>query len=83
MDTSTLYEVVFVIDAEHLVDSESYQRRYQTERPLVPGCYVVHWSGPQEAPRYDEAAEFLGPYVSRRVAERAARNTVAAPSHER
>jgi hypothetical protein len=82
MDTS-LYEVVFVIDAEHLVDSESYQRRYQTGRPLVPGCYVVHWSGPPYAPRYDEAAEFLGPYASRRVAERAARNTVSAIGHNR
>ena len=77
MDTS-FYEVVFVIDAEHLVDSESYQRRYRTDRPLVPGCYVVHWPGPPHARRYDEAAEFRGPYASRRVAERAARNTVAA-----
>jgi hypothetical protein len=82
MDTSSLYEVVFVIDAEHLIDSESYQRRYRTERPLVPGCYLVHWAAQQDAPRYDEAAEFLGPYVSRRVAERAARDTVAATWRE-
>jgi hypothetical protein len=81
MDTS-LCEVVFVIDAEHLVDSESYQRRYRTERALVPGCYVVHWAGSTNAPRYDEGAEFVGPYASRSVAERAARNTVAEPWHD-
>jgi hypothetical protein len=69
-----LYEVVCVIDAEHLIDSESYQRSYRCDRPLAPGCYLVHWARPAEPPRYDEAAEFLGPYPSRRVAERAARS---------
>ena len=68
-----LNEVVYVIDAEHLVDSESYQRLYRSEQPLAPGCYVVHWTRPADPPRYDEAAEFIGPYASRRVAERAAR----------
>ena len=71
MDTPRC-EVVFVIDAERLIDSESYQRRYRCTRPLVPGCYVVQWNRPQERPRYDESAEFRGPYASRRMAERAA-----------
>jgi len=65
-------EVVFVIDAERLIDSESYQRSYHCARPLAPGCYVVHWDHPGEPPRYDESAEFRGPFASRRMAERAA-----------
>ncbi len=68
-----LTEVVYVIDAEHLVDSESYQRNYRSEQPLKPGCYVAHWTHPADPPRYDEAVEFSGPYASRRIAERIAR----------
>jgi hypothetical protein len=64
-------EVVFVIDAEHLIDSESYQRSYYCARGLVPGCYIVLWHHPEEPPRYDDSAEFRGPYASRRIAERA------------
>lgn len=68
-----LTEVVYVIDAEHLVDSESYQRDYRCGHPLAPGCYVVHWTRLMDPPRYDEAVEFIGPYASRRSTERAAR----------
>lgn len=67
-------EVVFVVDSLHLIDSESYQRRYHCGRRLEPGCYVVRWPEPTVRPYYDESAEFRGPYLSRRVAELAARN---------
>ena len=78
-----LNEVVYVIDAEHLVDSESYQRDYRSGQPLAPGCNVVHWTRPANPLRYDEAAEFIGPYASRQVAEAAARqpDPVHPPDH--
>lgn len=67
-------EVVFVVDSRRLVDSESYQRSYHSGRRLEPGCYVVHWLETAVRLRYDETAEFRGPYLSRRVAELAARD---------
>ncbi len=68
-----LCEVVFVVDSQHLIDSESYQRSYHCHRHLERGCYVVLWPDAADPSCYDEAAEFRGPYASRRIAELAAR----------
>ncbi|MCL4798850.1 MAG: hypothetical protein KJ025_04635 [Burkholderiales bacterium] len=68
-------EVVCVIDGRSLVDSESYQRNYRARYPLEPGHYLVSWPrGSDDGPRYDESAEFIGPFESRRLAELAGRS---------
>jgi len=67
-------EVVVVLDEGSLVDSESYQRRYRARHPLQPGCYLVVWSSAPDVPRFDEAAEYVGPFESRRLAELAREN---------
>jgi hypothetical protein len=67
-------EVVCVLDSQHLIDSESYQRRYHCRRHLEPGCYIVLWPDSAERLDFDETAEFRGPYSSRRIAEVAARS---------
>ncbi len=65
METSD-YEVVCVIDERSLVDSESYQHRYRRPRgkPFESGFYVVIQPDPDAPPRYDESAEFIGPFES-------------------
>jgi hypothetical protein len=62
-------EVVVVIDDQCLVDSESYQRRYRSRRRLEPGCYLVVWPTALDIPQYDEAADYVGPFESKRLAE--------------
>lgn len=74
-----LCEVVFVVNSQHLIDSESYQRHYACGRRLEPGCYVVRWPDAADRLHYDETAEFRGPYLSRRVAELVARNPGRTP----
>ncbi|MCZ7566561.1 MAG: hypothetical protein M5U08_24440 [Burkholderiales bacterium] len=77
-------EVVCVLDAHSLVDSESYQRDYRTRSPLEPGHYLVAWPrGSDDGPRYDESAEYIGPFESRRLAELAGRNWGYAPRPRR
>jgi hypothetical protein len=69
----TGYEVVCVIDAHSLVDSESYQRRYHRPggKPLAPGFYLVIRPDPDAPPRYDSRAEFVGPFESALLARAA------------
>jgi hypothetical protein len=64
-------EIVHVITATQLIDSESYQRTLGTNHVgrLVPGFYVVHWPGTAAVLRYDESADFIGPFETRRSAE--------------
>jgi len=69
---ATGYEVVYVIDERSLVDSESYQHPYRRrDKPLEPGFYIVVVPDPEEPPRYDESAEFIGPFESAAVARAA------------
>ncbi len=67
------YEIVHVINARHLIDSESYQRALEAEQigRLQPGFYVVLWPFRAAASRYDTGARFIGPYPTRHGAEQA------------
>jgi hypothetical protein len=60
------YQIVNVLDAVHLIDCESYQRRYRTRdaQPLAPGHYVVLWEETAEQRHFDEQATYVGPYKS-------------------
>ena len=62
-------EVICVIDKHCLIDSESYQRRYRARHPLELGCYLIVWPAGGERLRYDESADFVGPFESKRLAE--------------
>jgi hypothetical protein len=67
-------EIVWVKDEFHLIDAESYERRYRrpANEPLARGYYIVTW--PPEAANgdeFDETAEFTGPFKERRAAEEA------------
>jgi hypothetical protein len=66
-------EIVHVINATHLIDSESYQRAFEPEQMgrLTPGFYVVSWPCGSAGLRYDARADYAGPYPSRRTAEEA------------
>ena len=63
-------EVVRVVSDCTLIDSESYERRYLSVRALVPGFYAVIWPSSVANPRYDNEAQFIGPYRERSQAER-------------
>jgi hypothetical protein len=67
------YEIVHVIDAGHLIDSESYQRSIEPEKAgrLPPGFYIVQWPQPARRFFYDSSASYIGPFLSRRAAETA------------
>jgi hypothetical protein len=67
------YEIVHVINATHLIDSESYQRAFEVAQAgrLQPGFYVVIWCGQPAALRYDGRADYVGPFASRHQAEEA------------
>lgn len=64
-------ELVRVIKPFRLVDAESYERQYWRADgvALAPGFYVVSWPVGDGAGRYDEDAEFRGPYRDRKAAE--------------
>lgn len=64
-------EVVNVIDATHLTDSESYQRTFEPDQAgrLQPGYYLVLWKDEIDVSRFDAHADYLGPFSSRRRAE--------------
>ena len=70
------YDIVTILDAENLVDGESYQRRYRTRdgKPLALGNYVVLWDEPVSAPAFNEMATYHGPYESFALARRAAQD---------
>jgi hypothetical protein len=58
-------ELVKVLNDRSLIDSESYQRTYQTRVPLLPGYYVVVWKGDDARRAYDDDAQYVGPYCAR------------------
>lgn len=64
-------EVVRVHRPFHLIDCESYERRYRRAdgRALPAGFYLVTWDGCAGARRFDEDARFTGPFRSRAEAE--------------
>ena len=68
-----IFEIVSVIRDFWLVDSESYQRMYCTNQgqPLAPGYYVVNWPEHIRDRRFNEHAEFYGPFKLRREAQAA------------
>jgi len=53
-----LFEIVHVITATQLIDSESYQRTLGGVHRLRPGFYVVRWSSTATMSRYDDNADF-------------------------
>jgi hypothetical protein len=67
------YEIVHVINARHLIDSESYQRALGDEQigRLQPGFYVVLWPFQAARSHYDASAEYIGPFPTRHAAEQA------------
>lgn len=68
-----IFEIVAVIRDFWLIDAESYQRRYCTNRgqPLEPGYYVVNWPESIRARRFNEHAVFHGPFKLRQEAQKA------------
>jgi hypothetical protein len=65
------YEIVHVINATQLIDSESYQRTFEAGQAgrLQPGFYIVRWCAGTGASRYDGCAEYVGPFTTRHMAE--------------
>ena len=65
------YETVVVLKGGHLIDCESFQRRYSRAdgRELAPGAYVVSWPDNTGFAEYDASASFIGPYRLQRQAE--------------
>lgn len=61
------FELVHVIKAFRLVDSESYERVYwrRDGAALAPGYYVVNWSSRVAKRAFDEDAIFCGPFRER------------------
>lgn len=59
-------EIVKILDASRLIDSESYEHAYWTGMVPAPraGYYVVHWPDEVAHPRFDEHARFTGPFPS-------------------
>ena len=57
-------EIVKVVDSNRLIDSESYEHFYWTTRrlPLETGYYIVSWPDHVLRPRFDESADFAGPF---------------------
>ncbi|MBK8015398.1 MAG: hypothetical protein JNL33_16025 [Betaproteobacteria bacterium] len=65
------HEVVRVHKPFHLIDCESYERWYRRREgvPLANGFYVVTWPADDTKRRFDENANFIGPFRSRAEAE--------------
>lgn len=64
------FEIVSVRSDCKLVDTESYERRYSRvgREPLSPGVYIVQWAEGIRQRRFDEHANFIGPFPSLREA---------------
>ena len=63
-------ELVKILDEKCLIDSESYQRSYQTRAWLLPGYYIGIWKGDVARRAYDDNAQYFGPYDARSDAQR-------------
>ena len=66
-----LFEIANVIHDFWLIDAESYQKKYRTTegKPLTPGFYIVNWPETIQDRRFNEHAEFHGPFNSRKEAQ--------------
>jgi len=66
-----IFEVVVVTHDSMLVDAESYLRKYSTSdgEPLAYGSYVVNWPDHIRIRRFNEHAEFYGPFKSQQEAQ--------------
>lgn len=64
-------EIVHVITETQLIDSESCQHTLGTTHVnrLSPGSYVVQWPSAAVMSRYDDNADFIGPFETRHGAE--------------
>ncbi len=60
-------EIVHVISDCRLIDAESYERLYwrRDGKGLAPGYYVVRWRADATGHRFNEDAEFEGPFARR------------------
>lgn len=60
------YEIVKVLDRAKLLDPHSRERKYATRdgRSLKQGIYAVIWPEEVQARRYDDHAQYFGPYPS-------------------
>lgn len=69
------YEIVRVVDQQYLIDSESYERTFAvtTSGRLQPGCYIVVWGEDVQTLEYNDDPQYLGPFISRVLAEAAVR----------
>ena len=78
------FEVVRVLDEHSLINSESYQCKYDAGagHALAPGYYVVAWAAPVGLIRYDDTGRFFGPFASKTEADDFAQQ-VASSSVER
>jgi hypothetical protein len=72
MNTRQNGEIVRVLDAQSLINAESYQCRYRHSDNLAPGYYMVVWPTNAGLSAYDESASFIGPFRSRADAASAA-----------
>lgn len=73
-------EIVWVKDGHHLIDAESYERRYSIDssRSVTPGYYVAEWPGESAVRHFlDEHLVLTGPYRTRKDAQSAARARTA------
>lgn len=75
------YEVVHVISEFRLLDEESYERVYWRENgtALAPGYYVVTWAPGTIRRKFDESAEFRGPFRLEAEARAAALRLFGSP----
>ena len=75
------YEIVHVISDFRLLDEESYERVYwrRDGKPLTLGYYVVTWGPGTLRRKFDESAEFRGPYRQEAEARMAARQLFGGP----
>lgn len=67
MDTAyERFEIVRIASGFRLFDDDSFQRRYARADnvPLQVGLYVVHWPASVRLRRFDEHAQFQGPFES-------------------
>ncbi|HSO08088.1 MAG TPA: hypothetical protein VLW45_12675 [Pelomicrobium sp.] len=75
------YEIVHVISEFRLLDEESYERVYWRDngKSLALGYYVVTWTPGTIRRKFDERAEFRGPYRMEADARAAAARLFGAP----
>lgn len=61
------HEIVRVLDGKTLINSESYQCRYDSQQfaELQVGVYIITWPQSVCQGEYDSNAQFIGPFATR------------------